>query len=364
MRFLLSSIPVGEKGTDVTVGRIIHHVQASLHRPVCRLTSIGILARARVPNKNTRAAAAALYDYVKANIRYLPDPIDVETIQDPEATLKIRAGDCDDHSTLMAGLAAAIGIPVRFRVLGTAPDLFVHIFPELYVDGAWLPADTTETAVIGQRPRNFPSEKIYPLNGSAYMQGLAQAAVPLKVDTVQTVAYRSTIKTLKDNWRNGLIDLRDVNSYLRVIDEGNSPSKGTILEASIRDAIVTFRDEMVRSGTPSRKPPGMSGLEGLDGFLKSIWNGVKKAVGTAVNVAATIIPGGGAIKSIVTSAISAVKGAVQQKTAPIVDAYKQAYVENVTGVPVAAQRGLTDYLPWIIGGLVAVIILPKVLKGR
>ncbi len=364
MRFLLSRIPAGERGTDVTVGKIIDHVHASLRRPVVRLSAIGILNNARVQNKNTPAAVAALYRYVSQNIRYIPDPLDVETIQDPEATLKIKAGDCDDHATVLAALAASIGVPVRFRVIGPSADNFQHIFPELYVGGRWLPADTTEAKRLGVRPKKFPAEKVYPLNGSAYMQMSGSVSVPLNVGTVQAVAYRSTMKTLESNWNNGLINLADVNSYLRVIDEGNSPSKGTVVEPSIREAIVAFRDHIVKDGIGSRKAPGLSGLEGLDGFLKSIWNGVKKAVSTAVNVAATVIPGGGAVKAIITSAASAIKSTVAQKTAPITEAYKQAYVENATGVPVSVQKGIGDYLPWIVIGGVALIVLPKVLKGR
>jgi hypothetical protein len=371
MRFLLSRIPAGERGTDVTVGKIIDHVHASLRRPVVRLSAIGILNSAQVQNKNTPAAVAALYRYVSRNIRYIPDPLDVETIQDPEATLKIRAGDCDDHATVLAALAASIGVPVRFRVIGPSADNFQHIFPELYVSGRWIPADTTEAKQLGVRPRKFPAEKVYPLNGSAYMQMSGSVSVPLNVGTVQAVAYRSTMKTLESNWNNGLINLADVNSYLRVIDEGNSPSKGTVVEPSIRKAIVAFRDHIVKDGIGSRKAPGLSGLEGLDGFLKSIWNGVKKAVGTAVNVAAAVVPGGQAAKKILTTAWDAAKQVVAKKTQPIINSAEQALIENQTAIPAesqaagyAAAKEIGDYLPWIIGGLVAIIVLPKVLKGR
>jgi transglutaminase-like putative cysteine protease len=56
----------------------------------------------------------AIFHWVQRNIRYVRDPILVEHVQTPRATLQIRSGDCDDISVLIAALAGAVGGRSRF----------------------------------------------------------------------------------------------------------------------------------------------------------------------------------------------------------------------------------------------------------
>lgn len=155
----LLTIPSGESGTDATVAKIIQGVQASLRHPATRLLALNILNRAGVPDRDTRSQLEALYQWVVKNIRYLRDPVGVELVQRPEVTVKLRGGDCDDHSGLLGALAASLGLPVRFRVIGKTPDNFRHIYPEVDISGEWLPADTTARRSVGYRPVGHGAEK-------------------------------------------------------------------------------------------------------------------------------------------------------------------------------------------------------------
>lgn len=291
MQYNLAEIPTGESGTDATVRIITRLINGSLKRPGIRFNAISIIKQAAVPNHDQAAAAVALYNFVKSTIRYLPDPIGVETVQDPEITIKLAAGDCDDHTVLLGALAMSVGIPVRFHVLGFHRDDFKHIYPELQVDGQWVPADTTGKFRMGRRTKLYPAEKIYNYSGEPIMpiNGLA-GTLPIPKATIERVIFKSTIGTLKRNWNAGLINMRDVESYLRVIDEGNSPGYSTIADPVMRNAIALFRDHLKRTGAISAKPLDQIGdLYGLDGFLSSIWDGVKKAVSGVVRVVGGVV---------------------------------------------------------------------------
>lgn len=114
------------------------------------------------------------------------------------------------------------------------------------------------------------------------------------VGQVKAVAYDAAMKKLKANWNNGLINQQDLKSYLQVIDGGNSPGRGTIVEAPMRQAIVGFLAYVTSKNMQSFKPIGaVSGLEGLDGFLKSVWGAVKGAV---KGVAKIVTGGGGTLQ--------------------------------------------------------------------
>ena len=59
--------------------------------------------------------------WVAKNIHYVPDP-NFELIQDPEETLRLRAGDCDDVAVLMASMYNALGLRTKFALVDTNGD--------------------------------------------------------------------------------------------------------------------------------------------------------------------------------------------------------------------------------------------------
>lgn len=349
MRYSLGHIPAGEAGTDQTVSKLAELVKDALKRPKVRLQAIRILERANVPNKNQLHAAAAIWRWVRDHVRYIPDPVDVETIQDPEITLTLRAGDCDDHTALVAALAQSIGIPVRLRVVGQSPDRFEHIFGELFVNGKWMPADTTHSKAFGKRAGPFKAEKVYNRNGVGTMHlGQPERTNLLTTDQIAFVSYEATVDVLKRNWENGLINRADVAGYLRVIDEGNSPSRGTPAEPGIRKAIVNFLKHVDGYRLVSSKPAGLNGLEGLGGFLGSIWKGVKKAVGF---VGKAITGGGGeTIVNVPPVNVKLPDGLIQTNVP------RGSFAEG-------ASAFMSSPAVWVGLGLVALLVLRPMLAG-
>lgn len=289
MHYSIRQIADGEVGTDQTLKAIGELVSKAIKRPYLRLKCLEILRSQGVPDRNPQKAAEAIFNWVRHHVRYVNDPVGVETIQDPEITIDLGAGDCDDHSALVGSLAMSIGIPARFAVVGLTKDHLQHIYPELLINGRWTPADTTETNQLGKPPASMPTKKFYSLTGEPAMNGLGLGqgrGVVVSQETLTPAIYRTVLKILKENWQAGRINRTDVKSYLRVIDEGNSPAHGTFANPVMREAIQAFLNYVNTNQLQSFKPEGaLSGLNGLDGFLSSIWNGVKKVVGGVVKIA-------------------------------------------------------------------------------
>jgi transglutaminase-like putative cysteine protease len=85
-----------------------------------------------VPEKNNLAEAKALFDAVRANVRYTSDIAGIDSYQKPAHTLKFRTGDCDDYSTLACAAAATLGLQCRFKVIRTkgSPE-WNHIYAQI-----------------------------------------------------------------------------------------------------------------------------------------------------------------------------------------------------------------------------------------
>ena len=283
MEYRLSAIPSGLAGTDATLKEIARLVEHDLQRPQLRLLATRILRRHAIPSKHHLAEARALYNYVVRTVRYQKDPIGLETVQSPTVTLQLRAGDCDDHSGLLAGLAAAVGIPARFRVVGYADDHIVHIFPEVFVKGRWLAADTTEPGHgFGWRPKALPYERVYNLTGEVQAMAGANPQQAMTQGDFHRTLKDAVSAHLQSYWQNGMINLADVRGYQRVIKEGNFPSTQPLLVEPTEQAIDEFVNYVTENQIGSVKPADqVDGMGSLDGFLGSVWN-VVKGVGKSI----------------------------------------------------------------------------------
>ncbi len=106
-----------------------------------------------VAEKDSFAEVDAIYRWVRDRIRYVADPVDVESIATPTVTMTTRAGDCDDKATLFAALVESIGYPSRFVVAAyQRPGQLEHVYVQVLIDGHWVDADTTEPIPLGYYP--------------------------------------------------------------------------------------------------------------------------------------------------------------------------------------------------------------------
>ena len=93
--------------------------------------------------------ASRLFEWVRARMRYVPDPTGTEAIGTPTYHLRNVAahgstsGDCDDAAVLLAALARAVGLRARFAVASFLPSRRLHhIYAELHAGGRWWDCDT------------------------------------------------------------------------------------------------------------------------------------------------------------------------------------------------------------------------------
>jgi transglutaminase-like putative cysteine protease len=73
--------------------------------------------------------------WVAKNIHYVPDP-NFELVQNPEETLRLRAGDCDDVAVLIASIYNALGLRTKFALVDTNGDWKIdHIAALVHYSG-------------------------------------------------------------------------------------------------------------------------------------------------------------------------------------------------------------------------------------
>ena len=113
---------------------------------------------------------AAIYDWVKANVRYVPDEqrgygdvelfiSPVKMIKDYNAGIAIE-GDCDDYSLLVVSLCRAAGIQANVVLLNTGGQDIDHAVAEVYSEelGKYIMLDPTATLPLGWQENHY--EKI------------------------------------------------------------------------------------------------------------------------------------------------------------------------------------------------------------
>lgn len=160
------TIPAGTAGTMATVKEIVRLIKSGTQNERVRL--IATKAVSRVPWKNRYAEAQAIFDWIKANVRFTYDPEGAELVQDVDAILNFRSADCDDLVILGASLLRSIGIPVRIVIIGadpTAPSLYSHIYLQANVGVAggteWIGFDPSVVgSKLGWEPPRFSVKKV------------------------------------------------------------------------------------------------------------------------------------------------------------------------------------------------------------
>ncbi len=107
-----------------------------------------------IEEKDNLGEARAIFRAIRKNVRYTSDIAGVDTYQRPSHTTALRAGDCDDYSTLTCSALQSIGIPCAFKVIRTkdAGD-WNHIYPLAGFPRSnpkrWVPMDSSVNMPFG-----------------------------------------------------------------------------------------------------------------------------------------------------------------------------------------------------------------------
>lgn len=141
-------------------------VREGKKNPLVRQTALLLIEG--LPQKFHIGEIKRLFNFVKNRIRYVKDIRGVETLHSPEVLLKLKQGDCDDKSILLASLLESIGYQTRFVAFGFQPPIklstgkfktrnYSHVLVEVFYKGKWISLETTENVRPGWKPKNTKS---------------------------------------------------------------------------------------------------------------------------------------------------------------------------------------------------------------
>jgi len=105
--------------------------------------------------------ARRLFGVLQDGFVYLPDPVGAEYTKAPWVMIEemriqgFSSGDCDDQATTTNTLFNMIGIPARLRVAWYGKQDPQHIYTVAYLQGRWVPVDTTARFGFEKPPTKF-----------------------------------------------------------------------------------------------------------------------------------------------------------------------------------------------------------------
>lgn len=159
-------IPEGPKGTKATIIAMCELVKKAAQDPAW--TQWWQVQVSDLPGKDYKAEAQRIFDIVKKYVRYVRDPVNLEVVSDPRATMfRIGGGDCDDHCVVIMSAALALGHQAAARTVAADPnrDDWSHVYAMIGIEDitqpngiGWYPADTTQkSSYLGWNP---PADRI------------------------------------------------------------------------------------------------------------------------------------------------------------------------------------------------------------
>lgn len=156
-KFRLSA---GARGIRETLQLMADHaIQGAESAPIWSL-SRKLVGGYKCPVHDQVCQADIYLRWIHENISWVPDIGTAETVAAPWRTLEVKAGDCDDLSSLLASMAVSVGIPARFKAIAANPDHpneFTHVYVEMLLEDEWIPADPS----VAGKPLGWESPMIF-----------------------------------------------------------------------------------------------------------------------------------------------------------------------------------------------------------
>jgi hypothetical protein len=157
-----SSVPLlgGDAGTEQTIWKLRGLLDDAWKDSFVNRTAIDIIRSAGVQPYDSWGQIRAIYNWILGNFYFVNDPVTKEALRPTTELLQLMAGDCDDiNANVLPALLGTIGYETRFVTVAadeSRPDLFSHIYVEVFIDGMWYPLDAAHPgARFGSAPRNF-----------------------------------------------------------------------------------------------------------------------------------------------------------------------------------------------------------------
>ncbi len=139
----------GDKGIEQTVALMQQLTRQSLGDPAVK--EVAVLAIRGIPKVDPARYAAAIFQFAKDRIKYVPDYAGVEELTSPaihsQRILNVGTsyGDCDDFSMTQAAWLMSLGVPARFATVASprSNGAFNHVRVEAKIPQGWVPLEST-----------------------------------------------------------------------------------------------------------------------------------------------------------------------------------------------------------------------------
>ena len=102
-----------------------------------------------------RCQADAIRRWVRANVRYTPDPGFRDSYAHAYQTIRARRGDCDDLTILGLALALSLGIPCDIVTGSAYSDEPTHVIGAVELGGQLVPMELSGDMPLGKLPEGF-----------------------------------------------------------------------------------------------------------------------------------------------------------------------------------------------------------------
>jgi len=269
MNYQIKQIPSGDLGTDVTVQEMEKLIRDGVKTPLVRELALGLI-RGIAP-KDYMGEISRIFQWVQQNIRFTKDPVALELLQSARRLLQGKAGDCDDFTILTSALLQAIGHQTRIKTIAVRPGEYHHVYPEVFVQGQWLPLDASHSlAIPGWQPPGIRRQKVYENLG-----GTMESYVRSNIDP-----YANFWRDLQKNILNRLINVKDLQKGKEWIRQQKIPGEYITKAGQMIDQVIRWIEENPKYA----KVQSLAGMDGLGDF----WDDVQSFIKNVAEIAGSI----------------------------------------------------------------------------
>jgi Transglutaminase-like superfamily len=182
MQALSMEIPEGDPGTAATIEQMRRLIDHGMKDPIVHELAADIIKSAGVRAFDWTGEARAVYNWVRANIRFTRDVRGKETLHAAREIIRLGIGDCDDFTILICALMSTVGAKCSIITISSdprIPETFSHVYPEVSINGRWVTMDAARRdPAFGKAPDRFYRKRRWDATSSDYQDiaGLGSTA--------------------------------------------------------------------------------------------------------------------------------------------------------------------------------------------
>lgn len=141
-----TQVPAGAAGARQSLKIMRRIVQAYYKQPAIIMLAHQIINQAGIRARDYPAQAEAVFEWVRSNIAFVRDPVNMDMFTTPDAILQNGAGDCDDLAILYATFMQALGHPSGFLAIQQPGfTTYNHVLAITLIGNAWRCADPSDS---------------------------------------------------------------------------------------------------------------------------------------------------------------------------------------------------------------------------